>query len=229
MYAIVREGEGKFYTSMVFGFYSNPEDAYDRYWIVLNREKTALVRKNLFQENTKYLYLMVLITDADESGWRKLDAHRESLDFLPTETLPELIDRGAVSKELIQRCLELDRAYLYEEVRQVRTAEDIRDLSWVSGGFHDGFVQKLEQREDELYILFDGLWGCSLEVWFEGDVAYDVSACTEGNRDPYWYDSKVLFHEGFVYLIDNEKAVAGQWDGQCWFRGRNMRYRVIPD
>ena len=74
MYAIIREGDGKFYTSMVFGYYkcSDDTDYKNRFWIVLNKAKTALVKQHVLQQNTKYLIPMVLITDADESGWNKI-------------------------------------------------------------------------------------------------------------------------------------------------------------
>ena len=44
MYAIIREGDGNFYTSLVFGYYKSSDDSdyKNRFWIVLNKSKTAL-------------------------------------------------------------------------------------------------------------------------------------------------------------------------------------------
>ena len=69
MYAIIREGDGNFYTSMVFGYYKTSDDSdyKNRFLIVLNKLKTALIKQHVLQQNTKYLIPMVLITDAEKA------------------------------------------------------------------------------------------------------------------------------------------------------------------
>ena len=42
MYAIIREGDGRFYTSMVFGYHKINDITYR---IILNKEKTALIKQ----------------------------------------------------------------------------------------------------------------------------------------------------------------------------------------
>ena len=46
MYAIIREGDGDFYTSMVFGYYKTSDDSdyKNRFWIVLNKAKKREVK-----------------------------------------------------------------------------------------------------------------------------------------------------------------------------------------
>ena len=148
MYAIIREGDGKFYTSMVFGYYKSSDDSdyKNRFWIVLNKAKTALVKQHVLQQNTKYLIPMVLISDADANGWNKIGENQESVDFLPTEDLLSMIDGGTVPNELTRKCIELDSAYKFESIRTIGTVNDIRDLDWVSGGFHDAFIADILQR-----------------------------------------------------------------------------------
>ena len=63
----------------------------------------------------------------------------------------------------------MDSAYQFESIRTINTVDDIRDLGWVSGGFHDAFIAEKKESENSLYLLFDGTWGCKIEVWFEGD------------------------------------------------------------
>ena len=129
MYAIVREGDGKFYTSMVFGFYKSSDnfDYKNRFWIVLNKAKTALVKQHVLQQNTKNLIPMVLITDADESCWNKISENEESVNFLPTGELLSLIDSDSVPNELTRKCIEMDSAYQFESIRTINTDDDIRD------------------------------------------------------------------------------------------------------
>lgn len=227
MYAIVREGNGRFYTSMVFGYY-NIHDV--RYWIILNKEKTRLIKQHMLQPDTKYLIPTVLVTDADESNWIKESETEEAVDFLPVRALPAMIDAGTVPEVLTQQCIELDRAYRFEEIREVNTEEDIRDLEWASAGFHDGYISELHREGDTLRVLFDGTWSRKVEVWFEGDVAYDTTSRNPETEDPYWMDSKVLIHDGFIYLIDDENAQPEKLgQGYCWFKARHMKYRIIPD
>ena len=232
MYAIIREGDGKFYTSMVFGYYKSSDDSdyKNRFWVVLNKAKTALIKQSVLQQNTKYLIPMVLITDADESGWNRIGENGKSVDFLPTEDLPSMIDGDTVPSELIRKCIELDSAYKFESIRTITTANDIRDLEWVSGGFHDAFIVDIKQNDDSLYILFDGTWGCKIEVWFEGEVSYDTSSRDPEKWDPYWMGSTVTIDNSFVYLIDDEDvSISDINSGYCWFKARTMKYRVIPD
>ena len=74
------------------------------------------------------------------------------------------------------------------------------------------------------------MWGCDIEVWFSGEVSYDTSSRNPEEFDPYWGDSTVFFHDGFVYLIDDEYAtVENAKDGWCWFKARHMKYHVIPE
>ena len=228
MYAIIREGDGRFYTSMVFGYYQSFNKK--RFWIVLNKSKTALIKQPMMQQNTKYLIPMVLITDADESGWNKIGENKESVDFLPTDQLLSMIDHNSVPSELTQKCIEMDSAYIFKPTRTIHTADDIRDLEWVSGGFHDAFIADIKQNDDSLYILFDGTWGCKIEVWLEGDISYDTSGRDPEKGDPNWFGGTVTIHNGFVYLIDEEDvSVEEICSNYCWFKARTMKYRVIPD
>ncbi len=232
MYAIIREGDGKFYTSMVFGYYksSDNSDYKNRFWIVLNKAKTALIKQHVLQQNTQYLIPMVLITDADESGWNKISANEESAAFLPTGKLLSLIDNDAVPDELTRKCIDMDKAYSFEPIRSINGASDIRDFTWVSGGLHDAYIAEKKEGEDALYLLFDGTWGCKIEVWFEGDVSYDTSGRDSGKWDPYWFGSTVTMENGFVYLMDEEDVLVQDIRPEhCWFRARTMKYRVIPD
>lgn len=232
MYAIIREGGGRFYTSMVFGYYRSPDmtDYKNRFWIVLNKEKNALIKQHVFKQNTKYLIPMVLITDADETAWNKLSRNEESVDFLPTGELLSLIDSNSVPRELTRKCIDMDSAYQFEALRTIETINDIRDLMFVSGNFHDAFIAEKEERDNSLYILFDGTWGCKIEVWFEGEVSYDTSSRDSEKYDAYWSSSTVTFEDEFVYLIDEENVSPRDLDSSfCWFKARRMKYRVIPN
>ena len=71
MHAIIRQGNGKYYISAVFGYYNDvkSEDDYQRYleriytpyYIIFNEEKTKLIKWFNMQPDTKYLINQVLI------------------------------------------------------------------------------------------------------------------------------------------------------------------------
>ncbi len=231
VYAIIREGNGAFYTSMVFGYYktSQDNDYKNRFWIVLNKEKTALIKQPVLQPKTKYLIPMVLVTDADESNWNKISEIEESVDFLPTKELPSLIDKNSLPIELTQKCIDMDSTYNFQVIRTITTPEDIRDFRSVSGGLHDAYIKEMREDEEQLYLLFDGTWGCKIEVWFEGEVEYDTSSRNSDLYDPYWFGSTVTRHDGFVYLIDDQISVEEINSNYCWFKAKTMRYKVIPN
>lgn len=71
MYAIINKGNGKFYTSMVFACYRDRQtedetNYWDQYVIVLNENKTALVKRYFFDYSRRpYLNKMVIITDGN--------------------------------------------------------------------------------------------------------------------------------------------------------------------
>ena len=240
MYAIIRTGSGNYYTSVVFGYYENitsendyqkyMESIYNRYYIVLNDSKTKLVKQFVYDRANKYLTPLVLITDADTSDWNIDEKECGALRILPKELLLEMVEDDTVPGVMLQQCIEFDAAVKYSEYHNVETDTDIKNLKWASGGFHDAYIEKLEHHEDEIYILFDGTWGCKIEVWFDGDVSFCVESRNSKEYDPYWYDSAVIMQDGFVYLVDGENLTVDDInDSYCWFKGRRMKYRIIPD
>ena len=79
MYAIVRKDRGGFYTSVVFGFFCKPQagglfkkprkNPSDYFYLVLNEDKTCLVKHYLFPQKSKRLDPRILIVEADQSDW----------------------------------------------------------------------------------------------------------------------------------------------------------------
>lgn len=71
--------------------------------------------------------------------------------------------------------------------------------------FHDARIAKEELQDDgTLYLRFDGIWGCEIEVWFWGDLDYDISSRDPETCDPYWFGLTVILQDGFVYFVDDD-------------------------
>ena len=242
MYAIIRQGEGKYYISAVFGYFHDVkstddyqrylERIYSPYYIVWNEEKTHLVKVFAMQPNTKYLIPQVLITDNDTSNWIFDSEHDTGcVEFLTREVADRLIDTHEMPPDIFEKCSLLEKSYSYDSCPEVRTNKDIENLDSVAGGFHDAHIEICSQQDDgTLYVRFEGVWGCSIEMWFWDDVSYCIESRDPEENDPYWYSSSIFLHGGYIYLVDESEMTAEQInDNYCWFKAKHMKYRVIPD
>lgn len=198
MHALIKQGAGKYYLSPIFGYYKDvkSEDDYQRYlenihsayYVVLDPEKTHLIKCFEMQPGTKYLILQLLIVDCDRHDWVMAEDGTGGVDFLSREEADRMIAAGNVPKDIMKKCLEADRSYEYKEYPEIYTEKDIQNLDWVSGNFHDGYIAESKLLEDGmLYVKFDDIWGCSIEIWFWGDLEYNL-----GSRGPESYYSRCI-------------------------------------
>lgn len=239
MHAIVRCGQGRYYISTVFGYYCEitATDDYERYlesihnqyYLVLNKEKNRMIKQYIFDKNSKYLDPSVLIIESDNSDWIVDDKGKGCVDFL-NGVGQDSIEYN-LQADILDRCIQLDAEYHYNKYPYISCQKDIDDLMNVSGGFHDACIEKLAQQTDgSLYVLFDGVWGCKIEMWFSGEVAYSVGSRNPDEYDPYWSSSTMLIENGFIYFVDDEDIdVFGITDGYCWFKSKKLKYHVIPN
>lgn len=241
MHAIIRQDDGKYYVSAVFGYYRDVtatedykryiESIHKPYWIVWDSEKKRLIRWLSMVPDTKYIIPQILIVDSERNNWNLDEDGVGCVDFLSRELLDSFLDDKIQPEEILSRCRAMDAGYVYNEITEVKNQQDIEDLDWVSGGFHDARIAKEKLQDDgTLYLRFDGTWGCEIEVWFSGDLEYDTSSRDSEECDPYWYGSTVILHNGFVYFVDEEDMTVDKiTPGYCYFKARHMKYKVIPD
>ena len=241
MHAIVRQGDGKYYVSPVFGYYKDvkSKDDYQRYlesihtpyYVVWDEAGKHLIKWFAMQPNTKYLIPQILIIESGQEGWIEDEDGVGGVDFLPREVADQIIDSGLFPDGVFEKCKAVGAGYEYKPEQEILTQKDIENLEWASGGFHDACIQECKLQDDgSLYVKFDGTWGCKVEVWFWGDVEYDISSRDPDECDPYWYGSTVIIWDDFVYFVDEEDMTVDQIsDGYCWFKARHMKYRIIPD
>lgn len=241
MHAIIRQGEGKYYVSTVFGYYQDvkSEDDYQRYlerihspyYVVWDEDHEKLVKCFAMQPNTKYLIPLVLVIDSDQTGWIVDEDGIGGLEFLPRHLADDCIEQGSLPESILQKCREADSGYTYEPYKEIKSEKDILDLQWASGYFHDARIAKGElQNDKKLYLLFDGIWGCSIEMWLWGDLEYDTSSRDPEECDPYWFGSTILFQDGFIYFVDEDEMKVDQiTEEYCFFKARHLKYHIIPD
>ncbi len=240
MYGIITNKDGSSYTSYVFGYFCSVtaedeyqryiEGIYNRYYLVLNEEKTALVKKYVFDSEKHILNPLVLITDSDNTEWIMKDECCSCVSFLNEAYKDE--QESEICGELLKKCIDIDSRYIYDDYPEIKNQKNIDDLLYLSGWFHDAFVTKQEIKADgTLYVLFDGIWGCKLEVWFNGDVSYNIE--NDELYDVFWTEASLFIENGSIYLIEGEDMEASyinkNEDNVCWFKAQKMKYHVIPN
>lgn len=238
MYAIVRNKDGTYYTSMVFGYFCKmtETDDYKRYlesihnqfYLVLNEAKDCLIKKYVFPKENKYLDPQVLIVDTEQKDWILNEEHHGCASFLCGVDFDA--DELEVDPSILGKCIAMDTMQSYQEIVEVKSEADTENLCCVSGCFHDAYIKKCERLGDTVYVLFHGVWGCKIEMWFEGDADFCIDSRNPEYDDPSWYDSTLLRDNGYFYLVDEcDMKVDDITDEYCWFKGRRLKYHVIPN
>lgn len=242
MYAIVRQGNGKYYTSAVFGYFYDIKsyDRYQRYlerifspyYIVLNDEKTRLVKVPAIQSGTHFNPPLILLFDEDTDGWNvDPKTGKGCISFLTRETADMICESHETPPDILEKCLILDRSFTYDLCTEVKSENDLKSLACISGGFHDACIKFCTMEDGGvLHVRFEGVWGCEIELWFWDDVSYSIECRNHENADPIWLFSSLFMENGYIYLFDDYDVTAADVsDYHCWFRAKHMRYRVIPD
>ena len=234
MQAIIRCGNGEFYCSPLFGFYFNRNSGsnpFDAYVVCFNKRRDRLVKQLLYDPNKKpYLNLMVLITDNDKTDWTTNDSGYEGVDFLPLNTVSEIINKDIIPEEIVNKCKQLDLHEDFSDFKPVKTKHDIEKLMLITGNFHDAIISTLvRQPDNSLYVLFDGVWGCTVELVFSDDVAYNTDNNSLEFQGPYWFEAFAAVKDEYIYFADVDMENHELSDDDCWFRAKSMKYRIIPE
>lgn len=227
MHALVREGNEKYYISPVSGYIGGK---YQHYY-VWNKDRSRIFKLPAYKTSGGYLTRKIIIVDSDQSDWKKDENGVGSVDFLTLDLLEDMACMNDQSEDILDKCRNMDEGYEYEERPEIRTERNAEDLMWAAGCFHDAFIKNEKIQEDgKLYVLFDGVWGCKIEMWFWGDLEYDTSSRNPDEYDPYWFDSTILLEDGFIYFGDDEDMTIDKFGkGYCYFKARHMQYHIIPD
>ena len=241
MYEIVKNPDETFYTSTVFcryyklDKYGHCSDAHSKFYIVLNQEKTKLIK--IMNQPTELRYLMpqVLELDTDMTDWIETDGdfYLGVVDFLSDIDFDS--DDWTVPQELIEHCIEIDSQHKYVEIADIKTETDIKNILWTTGYFHDGFIDDGKEEGDNLYLRFSGLIGCDLELWFSDDVEHNIDSFSPDDFDPdifdtpYWEYVSIFFEDGYTYLARDAVTKRSEFHKHTQYaRARNLKYRIVP-
>lgn len=246
MHALVNQGNGKYYVSYVFGYYTDitATDEYERYvqsihspyFIVWDENKQKLIKWLRMVPNTNYLIQQIIIVDRNRDNWIIDDEGEGCVNFLSKEIIDSIVDEEKQPADIIEKCRNIDVGYTYNEYTEIKTDEGVKNFVIATGEFHDArIIKEIMQADGTLYLRFDGIWGCEVEVWFWGELEYDTSVRHIENLDPYWSCSTLMIKDGFIYFVDEffeeeELSLDLIKQGEyCYFKAQHMKYHIIPN
>ncbi len=215
MHAVIRLGEGKYYTSVVLGKYrgTDPEDEWMRlleeqedsaYFIVLNEDKTKLIRRYYTDYSISYGGCTVLTFDDSTNGWTLDENGYGGVDFLSKTEALRITDGGKAPSALLEKCLELDGDRRFDESFDLSGLSELERFKCVTDSLFDTRLKTLTRVEnDKYYALFTDGRGYDAELWLEGEVDANLRSEISGKTDP-WYSAEIGLRDGVFYICDSD-------------------------
>lgn len=236
MKALIRLGKGKYYSSKVFAIINTKIGNEDKgrmasQYLVLNETGDELVLKYKYEQDTKYINLLVLLYDCDTSDMILDDYGLGRVKFITEEELLNTALNNKNDNNLLEKCKNYITKYEGDYI-EIKNENDIENLMCVSGNFHDGYIKEIRNNPNgELVVLFDALWGCKIELVFSSDVIYHCGRSIENGDDVYWYGSSIIFDKGLLLFVDKDKYEVGQllYEDNIWFKSKDIKYKIIPN
>ncbi len=228
MKAIVKLGNGKYYLSKVFGVFNDNlsdefKSGYKYYYIVFDEEKKTLITLLEYPNN---LVPEILIYDNDTSDMEIDKNDCGKVNFLSDDEINNILV-GNVSDDILSKCMKFVENNELDYI-EIKDDNDIENFMIVSGNLHDGYIKETSETNNNLYVLFDGVWGCNIEMIFEGNVQYQ-NLRDEDNL--WWFGSTIFFDNNEIVLVDDECYEKGDDFKKCltWFKAEKAKYKVTPD
>lgn len=209
------------------GNWGKYEEGYHEYCVVLNENKNKLISVDTYQKGDKNIEVHIATVTADMEHWIP-KKYYGSFDFLKKYD-PETLS-STISQVDLQKCIEIDRDYHYQEWHEIRTEKDAEILLDLSGDFHDAFIDELDVNKDQMIIKFGKAWGIQMELIFDGNPTYKLDP--DIDYYTWWSDCSLIFDDGYWYLCDlpEVKSIPKKSEDlpSMYFAGRRMRYRILP-
>ncbi len=140
----------------------------DVYYYVTD-ENYKVVRINRYVENSTALYPQVLVRNASTTNrgpWLDKGDIEGYAFFIKTKAMLNNIKRGLpLDPDYERECVEISITGIYNSTNEIADEQDIEDVNWFAGYFHDAYFEKIDWINDnKLEITFSGVWGFK---WFK--------------------------------------------------------------
>ena len=119
------------------------------------------------------------------------------------------------------------------EWKYVKNQKDADDLLSAAWGFHDAVIKDIryqmkERFDDPSYVrvFFAGCWDCDIVLEFKKDILVHFNI--DDNNIPDLFEANILFHDGFVYWVDDSVDDVGKISEEhIYFRARSLAWKMI--
>ena len=212
--------------------------------IVFDNENKKFELLNVYKTEPS-LKRKIFIIDTDKSGMIEQNEIKLSITttykdcfgyawILENCDLINQIKNGKpVDEQYIKIAEEQNKSIDTNECRYVKNQKDAEDLLSAAWGFHDATLKSISYKAKENYndpssiqVLFTGCWECDILLEFKKDVLIHFNC--DDNTTPDIIGSKILFHDGFIYWVDNcIKSVDEITEEDIYFRARSLSWKMI--
>lgn len=234
MKAILRVGYARHYLSPIFGVYRDPasaRDPFDAYVVCLDERREALTVHPLNNAAAApSIYPALLFTDASAEGFVTEGAYLGA-PFVPFSLAQKIAAGEAAPADVVARCRAMDDGEAVDTLRTVRTDDELERLMSIVGYFHDRRIECVccDREQDTVSIEFSDVWGCTLELFFEGDTACVCAGEPPETYGGRWMGGDIRRCGEYFYLADGIGFEPHELnDEYCWMRGKTLRFCLTP-
>lgn len=208
------------------GNWDKYEIGYHEFCVVLNEEKTKLIRVDTFQNIKTCIEVHVADVNDDRDHWLPKDKYYGCVDFLEKYNSETLVED--ISSVDLQKCINFDKQHHYQKIHEVKNEKDAHDLLVVSGGFNDALIKEVTVDKDQIKILFGKAWGMQMELLLEGDPSFHLDP--DIDEYSWWPDCSIFYEDGYWGICDGEDITSFKepWNG-IWFKAKKYIIRFCQD
>jgi len=213
IFAIINDS----WNSKIIGFDENIERIqFIRYW-----EKDGLflgTRRNVYVYDTKILDNS-WVNDEKISGFSWIINDKKLMNKIKKEK--------TIDVEIMRKCHLLQSHIKTKEYQDICNEQDIENLLSVSLGFHDSYVESLNQSQDETVILMNTTWGCKIEFILK-QVQFCNLEVEYGNLGEI-FDANIFIEGDHIYWVDDRSVSSSIEIGNDfkYFSAKQVRWRLI--
>jgi hypothetical protein len=149
------------------------------------------------------------------------------------DLIKQIKDGKPVDEKYIKIAEEQNKTIDTSEWKYIKNQKDADNLLSAAWGFHDATLKSISYELNENYydpscvrVLFTGCWECDILLEFKKDVSIHFNF--DDNTMPDIMDSNILFHDGFVYWVDDcIESVDNITEDFIYFRARSLAWKMI--
>ena len=149
------------------------------------------------------------------------------------DLIKKIKDGIPIDEKYIKIAEELNKNIDTGEWKHVKNPKDADNLLSAAWGFHDATLKSISYESKENFndpscvrVLFTGCWECDIVLEFKKDVLIHFNQ--DDNTMPDIMDSNILFHDGFVYWVDDYIESVDDIAEDCiYFRARSLAWKMI--